>query len=208
MSDSTMNTIDLVLCVPMGTVLRTRRCLLRCPVFDDAPRLLSAFRSPHFPRLLPLGQIRTRTGVESWINEILTAWENESAYTWSVERAEDIGVLGQVTLSKSEGQNHWAIAFWIHPDSWGHGYATEASARVMEFAFLELVATSIRAGAATWNLTSMRVLEKLGMIPVGDNPKGYVIKGEAVPTKEYEISNNGWHYLRERGLLVQDSTSR
>ena len=194
------------ICVPTSTVLRTRRCLLRCPVFADASRLLSAFRSPHFPRLLPLGQISTRAGVESWINETCTAWENESAYTWSVERAEDIGVLGQVTLCMSDRKNRWALSFWIHPDSWGQGYATEASARVMEFAFVELRATSIWAGAAKWNATSLRVLEKLGMIPIGDNPKGYVIRGEAVPTREYEISSNGWHYLRERGLLVEQNS--
>lgn len=195
MSDAAVNTADMVLRVPVGTVLRTPRCLLRCPVFDDAPRLLSAFRSPRFPRLLPLGQISTKAGVESWINEIQTAWENESAYTWSVERAEDVGVLGQITLAKSNAGNRWAIAFWIHPDSWGHGYATEASERVVEFAFRNLAAVSVWAGAATWNLSSIRVLKKLGMLPVADNPKGYVIKGEAVPTKEYEISKARWRHM-------------
>jgi RimJ/RimL family protein N-acetyltransferase len=146
--------------------------------------------------------------VESWINETRRAWENESAYTWSVERAEDVGVLGQITLARSNAGSQWALSFWIHPDSWGQGYATEACERVVEFAFRHIAAGSVWAGAATWNLASMRVLEKLGMIPVADNPKGYVIKGEAVPTKEYEISNKRWRQLNPRGLIVEAMMNR
>jgi hypothetical protein len=53
----------------------------------------------------------------------------------------------------------------------------------------------------------MRVLEKIGMIPIGENLKGYVIKGEAVPTREYAISKDRWQYLNERGILAQHSAS-
>jgi RimJ/RimL family protein N-acetyltransferase len=84
------------------------------------------------------------------------------------------------------------LAFWIHPECWGQGYATEAAERILEFGFLDLNAALIWAGAANWNHASIRTLEKLGMVYVSENPKGYLIDGEPIPTKEFEISRHLW----------------
>jgi ribosomal-protein-alanine N-acetyltransferase len=101
-------------------------------------------------------------------------------------------MIGQVTLSRLEGDRLWGLAFWIHPDHWCRGYATEGAGRILAFGFMELEAEKIWAGAGDWNRASCRVLEKIGMIYVGGNPQGYSSSGEPVRTREYAISRKSW----------------
>ena len=108
-------------------------------------------------------------------------------------------LFGQVTLSKIEGKHKWALAFWTHPNHWGKGYATEGAERILKFGFEELRANVIWAAAGTWNLGSNRVLKKLGMAYLGDNPQGYYSKGKPISTHEYEISKATWKKLNKAG---------
>lgn len=115
-----------------------------------------------------------------------------------MEDGDSSQLLGQVTLSKIEGDNKWALAFWTHPAYWGQGYATEGTERLLSFGFKELGAKTIWAAAGTWNRGSNRVLVKLGMTYLGDNPQGHFSKGEPIPTHEYEISRKSWENIRRQ----------
>ena len=69
----------------------------------------------------------------------------------------------------------------------------------LKFGFEELRANVIWAAAGTWNLGSNRVLKKLGMTYLGDNPQGYYSKGKPISTHEYEISKATWKKLNKAG---------
>jgi|GEM_PF-248556 len=174
--------------VPIETVLETPRCRLRYPALADAPRIYAALSAPSFPSRLPLAQVRCLEEVQAWIRRGQAAWAQGLVYPWAVEDRATGVLVGQVTLSRRAEADCWALAFWIHPECWGRGYATEAARRVVKFGFERLGAATIWAGAATWNSASLRVLEKLGMRHVADNPQGYFIDGEAIATREFEIS--------------------
>jgi ribosomal-protein-alanine N-acetyltransferase len=178
--------------VPIDTILETARCLLRYPILSDVPRAFSAFTSAPFPTYVPLGQISSIEEVEAWIVGAQSRWSEGGAFTWSVDQKRDRLLMGQVTLTKIPDSGAWALAFWTHPECWGEGYATEAAGRVIEFAFRDLGATRIWAGAAEWNKGSLRVLEKLGMVHLSDNPEGYAINGAPIPTQEFEITLSIW----------------
>ena len=94
-----------------------------------------------------MGQVNSLDEVEDWINRSQKGWAEGSAFTWSIERRRDHVLLGQVMLSRKSEPNTWALAFWIHPECWGQGYATQAAERVLEFGFLDLGAALIWAGA-------------------------------------------------------------
>jgi ribosomal-protein-alanine N-acetyltransferase len=178
--------------IPITLTLETLRCLLRHPALEDAPRLLSAFRSSAFPEDLPLRQITSPEHASQWIEGCQARWAEGQGFTWTVEHKQDGTILGQVTLARLPAAGAWALAFWTHPDCWGEGYATEMARRAVEFAFHELDATRVWAAAATWNAGSQRVLEKLGMAYLQDNPEGYRIDDRPVPTKEFEITRAAW----------------
>ncbi len=173
--------------VSVDTVLKTSRCVLRYPLREHAGRMLTALRSPSFPEYVPLGQIGSVEEVHSWIDRIHSCWAGGAAFSWSVEQQMGQVLLGQVTISIKTEPNTWALAFWISPKYWGPGYATEAAGKLIKFGFRNLGASVIWASAAQRNYGSLRVLEKLGMVHVADNPEGYMIKGEAIPTREFDL---------------------
>jgi ribosomal-protein-alanine N-acetyltransferase len=193
---SVFMTEDLVRIVGADRVLETSRCLLRRPESSDVSRALSAFTSQSFPREVPLGQLSSPQEVLKWIEGAQARWAEGSAYTWTIMRNSDRMLVGQVSLSRTPDPGRWALAFWTHPECWGEGYATEAAERIVAFAFGELGATVVWAGAARWNRASRHILKRLGMVHVSDNPRGYVIRGKPIPTKEYEISRNMWQTHR------------
>jgi ribosomal-protein-alanine N-acetyltransferase len=169
-------------------VLETKRCILRYPSHEDSAAMLTAFNSTKFPRDLPLGLITCLEEVHNWINHCQTGWAEGNIYSWVVEQKYEHTLLGQVTLARLNEPDTWSLAYWIHPKHWGQGYATEAAQMVLKFGTEKLNVTKFWAGTAKWNTPSERVLEKLGMLHVSDNPQGYNIKGKPIPTKEFELT--------------------
>ena len=178
--------------MPVDYTIRTSRCRLRCPQADDAERLLSAFTSPNFPKDLPLGRLSTIEQVHRWTKGCRSRWESGSGYTWTAEKQEDSLIVGQVTVIQMADKISWALAFWTHPDVWGQGYATEMVVAAVDFSFEMLGAERIWAGASHWNMASRRVLVKIGMTYVGDNPEGYEVDNQPVPVQEYELQRTKW----------------
>ncbi|MDG4823612.1 GNAT family N-acetyltransferase [Asanoa sp. WMMD1127] len=64
------------------------------------------------------------------------------------------------------------VGWHLHPDSWGHGYATEAGRAAIDRAFaagLSEIFAVIRAG----NTPSVAVARRLGMTPIGTQTRWY-----------------------------------
>ena len=178
--------------ISTDTRLETNRTALRYPNLEDAREIFSVMQSSEFPEQLPLKEMDSLEKIETWLNRLAELWEKGQVYSWVMEERDSGQILGQATLSNIEGDNKWALAFWTHPEQWGKGYATEGAQRILRFGFEELGAKTIWASAGKWNTGSNRVLEKLGMEYIGDNPQGYYSKGEPIPTYEYEILREIW----------------
>ena len=73
-----------------------------------------------------------------------------------------IGLLLQGESNLPIGENEAEIGYWLGEDFWGKGYVTEATLRVLQYAFEELHLTHLWAGAYEENIASQRVLEKCG----------------------------------------------
>jgi RimJ/RimL family protein N-acetyltransferase len=54
------------------------------------------------------------------------------------------------------------------PQWWGRGLATEAARECLRYAFEEVGLGRVVAGADPPNVASLRVIERLGMKPIGD----------------------------------------
>ena len=88
---------------------------------------------------------------------------------WAVVRrdtGEQIGHCGLVSR-KIGGWPVPELAYAIHRDHWGHGYATEAAAACRDYAFDRLRATRLIARIMYENHASRRVAERIGMRPAG-----------------------------------------
>lgn len=177
--------------------LNTNRLMLRFPELDDARGIHSAIQSPEFPEQLPLKEMKTVDEFKEWIKSLQKLWQMGQAFSWIVEKEGSKELIGQITLSKMKEGNEYALAFWIHPEHWKKGFATETVKRILTCVFEELGGEKVWAGAGTWNTGSKRVLEKVGMKRIRENPEGYYSRGEPIPTIEYEITKKCWKEVRE-----------
>lgn len=82
----------------------------------------------------------------------------------SVEDRETGRLVGDVGLSPAEGEpGVIKVGYTIDPSFQGRGYATEAVAALVGYAFERLGADVVRAYASADNVPSIRVAENVGM---------------------------------------------
>lgn len=81
-----------------------------------------------------------------------------------------VRLVGGVGLSALGGGGH-ELGYWITPDAWGRGYATEAARAVLAMAGA-LRIRRIEACHFADNPASARVLSKLGFRPTGEQSLG------------------------------------
>ena len=108
---------------------------------------------------------------------------------WAIEVAETRVVVGSVLLvpipltgeersRPPEEGGDVEVGWHLHPDSWGHGYATEAAQGALAKAWSDGLAEVV-AVVYAGNEPSLRVCQRLGMEPTGPTQKWYGVELEA-----------------------------
>lgn len=145
-------------------ILTTARLVLR--PFDEADREPFFELNSHPLVVESLGVAATRGESDAMIDRYTTELEREGWSFWAVSRAGDSALIGMVGLHRVPPWLPCAPAVeagWrLHPDSWGHGYATEAAQTALDAGFAAGV-DEIVAYTTTRNLRSQAVMERLGM---------------------------------------------
>ena len=77
-----------------------------------------------------------------------------------LKTGEHVGAAGMRVRESDEPLR--SVGYYLRPEYWGQGLATEAGRAVVNYAFESLGANSLFAGHHPENVTSGRVLEKLG----------------------------------------------
>ncbi|GGG04230.1 GNAT family N-acetyltransferase [Paenibacillus abyssi] len=72
-----------------------------------------------------------------------------------------------IRVSILKEHHNGELGYFIHPDYWITGYATEACRTLIEFGFTELDLERIHGRCLTKNIGSKRVMEKSGLIVEG-----------------------------------------
>ena len=80
----------------------------------------------------------------------------------------------------------------VHPDHWGHGYATDAVRCLVRYAFEERRMHKVGADVYAPNEGSRRVLEKVGFEREGVRPDHAFVDGEHVDLYEYRPLADEW----------------
>ena len=110
---------------------------------------------------------------------------------WVVRLRETNESIGFAGLRRFGDQDEVELLYGLFPAHWGKGLATEASRRLIRFAFDDLGFPELFAGADTPNEASFRVMRRLGFRHHGErNIDGkaatyFVIRGEFSATDEH-----------------------
>lgn len=84
-----------------------------------------------------------------------------------VRKADDraIGQMGFKGGPDADGVAE--LGYGLNPEAWGRGYATEMAAAMVAFALAHPRVRRVTAKTAVGNVASRRVLEKVGLVPIG-----------------------------------------
>lgn len=151
--------------------LQTARLRLRPYVLGDAAdvqRLAGDFAvadtTQNIPHPYPDGM------AEAWIALHEDAYANDDTAVFAMVVRDDGAdddmsgtLIGSITLRLELDYRRAELGYWVGKPFWGHGYATEATRKLLSFGFDQLGLYRIHAAHLTRNPASGRVMQKAGM---------------------------------------------
>ncbi|GAA1243407.1 GNAT family N-acetyltransferase [Kitasatospora nipponensis] len=162
-------------------VLQTERLAIRLWAADDRARAFDLYRRWEVARWL--GATPRAMEDEQEADALIERFRGRSADPrfgcWAVERL-DTGVIAGTLLLVPipDGAGEVEVGWHFHPDSWGHGFATEAAGAMVARGF-EQGLSEIHALVRPGNDPSMAVCRRLGMEPLGRTDRWYGSELEA-----------------------------
>ena len=156
-----------------GTVpLETDRLLLRRTAKSDIDEFFFIQLNPNIRRYL--GTNRLGDDLEKNRKYFDEEKYNElNYYRWTIVRKEDNKILGCIYLNIHDEKARTAgIDYWIREDAWGNGYTTEASRKILNFAFDTLNINRIESCGGKDNPGTYKVMEKIGLKYEGERKEG------------------------------------
>lgn len=134
----------------------------------------------------------TRDESAEWIANQLRRYETDGFGLWAVELRETGAFIGDcgITLQQIENDTVVEVGYHLIRDYWHKGYATEAAAACVDWAFTNLDTDEVYAKVRETNTPSRAVAERLGMRI--RRPFTVVYRGEEMPHNAFAISRAEW----------------
>lgn len=177
------------------TPLQTTRLTLRPYALSDLSALIpligarevaaTTLRIPH-----PYSESDARQFIASAQQSLLDGSEVRLA----IILRESDALCGGVGLRLEPDHRRAELGYWIGVPYWGHGYATEAAAALVEYGFATLQLNRIYASHITKNPASGTILRRLGMQHEG------ILRGHNLKWEEF-------HDIEMYGMLASDAAS-
>jgi RimJ/RimL family protein N-acetyltransferase len=144
----------------------TARLVLR--PFTDVDRAPFAQLNTHPLVVESLGSSPSGAESDAMVDHIQGEMGRDGWGLWAVEVADGGPFVGMVGLHRVRAELPFAPAVeveWrLHPDHWGHRYATEAAGASLRFGFDEAGLAEIVAFTTTLNTRSQAVMARIGMV--------------------------------------------
>ena len=143
----------------------TERLFGRRPEPGDLEDWVRIFTDPRVDEDLWPAELRTADKVRAMLESSIAHWDRWEFGPWTViERAGD-RIVGRVGLEHTTkfGRPEVELEWFVDPDVWGRGYATEMAVEAVRAAFTSLGIDELISYTVPENAASRAVMEKLGM---------------------------------------------
>lgn len=150
--------------------VRTERLLLRDWSMDDVDPYLEIVSDPEVMQHIGDGEPRTRKYAEQFVRKSIRQQESRGWMRFAAEHAESGRFMGFSGFDW-RGEPDGAIDFgWrLGKDFWGRGFGYEASAAALYVGRESFGIEKITAQSYPENVGSIRIMEKMGMEPIGED---------------------------------------
>ena len=146
-------------------ILQTDRLRLRRLTPNDAPFIFELVNEPSFIENIGDRNVRNEEDAVRYIqNGPLASYERYGYGLYTVELRQTSTPIGICGPLKRETLEYPDIGFAFLPLFWGHGYALESAAAVMNYAREMLGLNNIAAITTPTNERSIKLLAKLGFM--------------------------------------------
>jgi RimJ/RimL family protein N-acetyltransferase len=143
----------------------TERLLGRRPEPGDLEAYVRIFTDQRVDEdLWPL-ELRTSDKVAAILTRSIEHWDRWEFGPWTVLERSSKRIVGRVGLEYTTkfGHPEVELEWFIDPDAWGRGYATEMAEEAVRAAFTSLGLDELISYTTPGNTASRAVMEKLGM---------------------------------------------
>ena len=174
-------------------ILETERLILREMTFEDFDYLYEVLSDPDVTAHYPYSFDEER--VKGWIERNIERYKNDGFGLWAVVHKESGRMIGDcgLTMQKINGEMLPEIGYHIHKDHRRKGYASEAAAGCIEYAFSHYDFEELYSYMKYTNEPSYRTAEKNGMKFVMEYPDP-----DNTFTKVYSISRKEWEDRKKK----------
>ena len=170
--------------MPGPSFLATDRTALRSPERDDLNWIQHVFHNEQVWGLGTYARPPTTDQMETYYEETLS--DEDSVHllvcidpTGSPgpvkERTEPVGLVAMTDHDTERGTAE--LAYWLDPDAWGQGYATEAAGRLVKYGFDQRALRKWSAKIVGGNDRSVAVVERLGFTKEGTHRQEWYLDG-------------------------------
>lgn len=151
-------------------ILETERLILRPFCYDDIKKYIEIIHDSRVQTFMggSLRDFYEEPHISNWLNNVNNRLlKSKTVFTWCIELKSTNEVIGEIDLGGFVKKSMAEIAYFLTPEYWGQGFATEAVQRVTDFGLQELKLHRIQAKVMPENIASLSVLKKTGYIEEG-----------------------------------------
>lgn len=175
----------------MDLPLLTRRLTLRALSFDDISDLQRIGGQKNVARmLLSVKSPWPQEDVRTWIERSL--WRGQLGFRLAICLRESNTLIGTVGI----GGTPPTCAYFLDPEHWGNGYATEAMASFLDACFKTFDLATVEADHFTDNPASGAVMRKLGFVETGHGEGRSAARESSSPNVLYRLDKAAFETAR------------
>jgi RimJ/RimL family protein N-acetyltransferase len=169
--------------------LHTERLVLREFRNDDLDAFAAFMADPEVVRYIN-GEPMIRSDAWRAMAGTMGHWMLRGFGMWAVERKSDGALIGRVGNINPEGWPGLEVGWALGRPHWGQGYATEAAAAAMRYAFLTQPVERVISSIDPQNTASQAVALRLGESK--GPPQEIVVAGKKYLVDIWSISRAEW----------------
>lgn len=170
--------------------LESERLVLKEISLQDLDNIHKLYCYPEVDKFNTLGIPKDISVTRSWIEPLIKEKTliPRNSYHWKIivkDNGEFVGMAGLILSNDKFKLGE--IYYKLIPNHWGQGYATETAKNLVKTGFEKFRLHKIEAGVAIENVSSINVLEKIGMTREGLRRKILPIRNEWKDSYHYAI---------------------
>ena len=139
-------------------LLETERLLIRQFTMDDVEEVYEYTSNPVVMKYIPEG-VMTEEETKKFILENIEV----KAEKYAVILKEENRLIGHIAFFRYFGEHTYEIGWVFNPEYYNRGFATEAADTILNYGFRKLKLHRIIATCQPENISSYRIMEKIGM---------------------------------------------